>query len=555
MRKGRDKLITIILVVQFFMLVACNNGTWATDGSGKEGASEGNAGSECAVDGNSEIDSKKEGIDVAGKSAASSGLSTNEADTKAAGSSAPVKTTIQEDFPRTTLAEAGIHQECIDLIEEIITTDIENGFPSAQLAIVRDGKLVYEKGFGTVNAYYPDGTRKTDSAPVTTETLYDLASISKMIGVNYAIQKLVTDGELDINEKVSDYLGSEFYENTIYIDYADGVHADLETTKKWKSELTIAHLLKHMGGFAPSPKFHNPTVNPETLEYDPEIANPLYSSVSGDESAKKATIEKICETPLMYEPGTKVLYSDVDYMILGLVVEAKTGKDLDTYLKETFAEPLGLSHITYAPLDHGFDIDQIAATELNGNTRDGYVTFPGIRTETIQGQVHDETAYYCMGGMSGHAGIFSNATNLAMLGSLMIDGTYNGQTFFSQEVIDQFTAPKSANYQNWGLGWWRQGDMQRTKYFGTKAGPDTIGHQGWTGTLLMIDPEKKLVIAYLTNKINSPVINKEVDSNKFLGSRYTSSTLGFVPEILYVGLDSDEDVTEELAALRAELLK
>ncbi len=458
--------------------------------------------------------------------------------------------TVKESFPMATLEEAGIHQECIDLVEEIITRDIENGFPSAQLAVVRNGKLVYAKGFGTVNAYYPDGTRKTDSAPVTAETLYDLASVSKMIGANYAIQKLVSDGDLDINEKISDYLGPEFYENTIYIDYKDGEHPDLETIKKWKSELTIAHLLKHMGGFAPSPKYYNPTVNPETLEYDPEIANPLYSSVSGDESAKKATIAKICETPLMHKPDTKVLYSDVDYMLLGLVVEAKTGKDLDTYLKETFAKPLGLSHISYTPLDHGFSLDQIAATELNGNTRDGFISFPGIRTKTIQGQVHDETAYYCMGGISGHAGIFSNAANLAMLGTLMIDGTYDGQTFFSHEVIDQFTAPKASAYQNWGLGWWRQGDMQRTKFFGTKAGPNTFGHQGWTGTLLMIDPEKKLVIAYLTNKINSPVIDKEVDPNKFTGSLYTSSTLGFVPEILYVGLDSDDNVTEELEELK-----
>lgn len=458
---------------------------------------------------------------------------------------------IVQTITTASLEEAGIHPECIELIEDIITTDIENGFPSAQLAIVRDGKLVYEKGFGTVNAYNPDGTRKTDSAQVTTDTLYDIASISKMVGVNYALQKLVTDGEIDINEKVCDYLGDEFYRDTIYIGYEEGAHVHLDTIVTWKSELTIAHLLKHMGGFPPSPKYHNPTINPETLEYDPEIENPLYSSVSADQDAKEATIKAICKTPLMYEPGTKVLYSDVDYMILGLIVEKKTGMDLDTYLKKTFAEPLGLTHITYTPLDHGYLPDSIAATELNGNTRDGYISFPGIRTDTIQGQVHDEMAYYCMGGVSGHAGVFTNATDLARLGYLMIDGTYEGKTFFSPEAIALFTAPKSTDYQNWGLGWWRQGDMQRTKYFGTKAGSGTIGHQGWTGTLLMIDPEKKLVIAYLTNKINTPVINKDEDPNKFVGSLYTSSTLGFVPEILYTGLDEDVDVTKELEALRS----
>lgn len=457
---------------------------------------------------------------------------------------------IPQAIPTASLEEAGIHPECIELIEDIVTADVENGFPSAQLAIVRDGKLVYEKGFGSVNAYNPDGTRKTDSAKVTTDTLYDIASISKMVGVNYALQKLVSDGEIDINEKVCDYLGDEFYRDTIYIDYKDGAHVYPDTIVTWKSELTIAHLLKHMGGFPPSPKYHNPTINPETLEYDPAIENPLYSAVSADKAAKEATIKAICKTPLMYKPGTKVLYSDVDYMILGLIVEKKTGMDLDTYLKKTFAEPLGLTHITYNPLDNGFLPDSIAATELNGNTRDGYISFPEIRTYTLQGEVHDEMAYYCMGGVSGHAGVFTNATDLARLGYLMIDGTYDGKTFFSPEAITLFTAPKSTDYQNWGLGWWRQGDMQRTKYFGTKTGPDTIGHQGWTGTLLMIDPEKKLVIAYLTNKINTPVIDKNKDPNKFEGSLYTSSTLGFVPEILYTGLDEDIDITDALTELR-----
>lgn len=449
-------------------------------------------------------------------------------------------------IPYGTLEEAGIHQECIDLIEKIITSDIEQGFTSAQLSIIRSGKLVYENAFGKVNSYNPDGTRKTDSPDVTKDTLYDLASVSKMIGVNYALQKLVTDGEISIDEKITDFLGQEFVDNTIFIDYEEGSHESLDTIKQWKNELTIAHLLRHQGGFPPSPKYHNPTINPETFEYDPEIINPLFSSTSADSSAKKATIEAICKTPLMFEPGSKVMYSDVDYMLLGLIVESKTGKDLNTYLQDTFCRPMGLTHVTYNPLENGFSRDDCAATELNGNTRDGYISFDGIRTDTVQGQVHDEMAYYCMGGISGHAGVFANATDLAMLGTLMLDGTYGDTQFFSPEVINQFTAPKSDDHKNWGLGWWRQGDMQRTNYFGTKSSTATFGHLGWTGTLLMIDPEKELVIAYLTNKINSPVTDIEENPNKFNGNWYTAATLGFVPEILYTGLDSNEDVHDSL---------
>ncbi len=445
-----------------------------------------------------------------------------------------------DSFPTSDLEEVGIHSECIELIENIIESDIEYGFSSAQLAIVKSGKLVYAGSFGKKNT-------KNDSENVNNDTLYDIASISKMIGVNYALQKLVTDGEIDIDTKIVDYLGQEFVDDTIYIEYEEGESRDLEEIKAWKAELTIRNLLKHQGGFPASPKYFNPTVNPANFEFDVNFENPLFAGNGADDETRQETILAINRTPLMYEPGSKTLYSDVDYMILGLIVEKVTGQDLDTYLKQTFCSPMGLKHITYNPLENGFDANDCAATELNGNTRDGYVYFDGIRTETIQGQVHDEMAYYSMGGISGHAGIFASATDLAKLGTLMLDGTYGDMEFFSREVIDEFTSPRDADQQNWGLGWWRQGDMQRVKYFGTKACSDTFGHQGWTGTLLMIDPEKELVIAYLTNKINTPVTDTEDNPNKFNGNWYTAGSLGFVPEILYIGMDEDIDVSKELS--------
>ena len=261
----------------------------------------------------------------------------------------------------------------------------------------------------------------------------------------------------------------------------------------------------------------------------------------------------ICKTPLDYEPGTDTVYSDVDYMILGYVVEKTTGEDLDTWLKKTFYEPLGLTHLTYNPMEHGYEKEDCAATELNGNTRDGVLDFDGFRTGTIQGQVHDEKAWYCMAGVSGHAGLFSNATDLAKLASIMLSGGYGEHRFFSRNVMDMFTAPKSVNDANWGLGWWREGDNDRAWYFGTESGSGTIGHQGWTGTLVMIDPDHDLVIVYLTNKINSPVTDPAANPNRFDGGYYTSSTLGFVPEILSIGMDSDEDITDQLRDLTADM--
>ena len=261
----------------------------------------------------------------------------------------------------------------------------------------------------------------------------------------------------------------------------------------------------------------------------------------------------ICKTPLWYEPGTKTVYSDADYMILGLVVEQVTGEDLNSWLRKTFWEPMGLTHITYNPLKNGFTKEDCAATELNGNTRDNLLEFPGYRTYTLQGEVHDEKAFYSMDGISGHAGLFGNASDVAKLASVMFCGGYGSHRFFSQNVIDLFTAPKMENAANWALGWWRQGDGQRIWYFGSQAGSDTIGHQGWTGTLVMADPQRNLVVAYLTNKINSRVTNVKKNANSFDGGWYTSSTLGFVPQILSIGMDSDADISGQLLDLSAEM--
>lgn len=453
-----------------------------------------------------------------------------------------------------TRKEAGLADESIKLIEDLIASDIEYGFPSAQLSIVRGGKLVYENAWGLVNTYLPDGSKNETSAPVTTDTLYDLASVTKMFSVNYALQKLLTDGRIDLDAKIADFLGSRFYEDTIDLHYEKGVNPGLETQQKWKADLTIRDLLRHQGGFAADPRYFIPCLDAASQRYDPDAVNLLFAGNDGTQATREATIEAICKTPLYYEPGTKTVYSDVDYMILGVVVEMVTGKDLNTYLKETFWIPMGLSHLSYNPLLHGFSQADCAATELNGNTRDGAITFPGIRTNTIQGQVHDEKAYYSMGGISGHAGLFSNATDLAKLASVMLTGGYGNYRYFSKDVMDIFTAPKKEDAAGWGLGWWREGDGERIGYFGTQAGSDVIGHQGWTGTLVMIDKSRDLIIVYLTNKIHSPVTDKANNPNKFDGGWYTASTLGFVPQILSIGMDQGEDGGQDVSRQLMDLL-
>lgn len=436
--------------------------------------------------------------------------------------------------------EAGIDDGAFELIDRIISADIENGFSSAQLAVIKDGRLVYENSWGNVKTY-DENKDPTEGVPVTVGTMYDLASNTKMYSVNYVLQYMLTKGEIDLDSRVVDIMGSSFADDTIKIDYEGYDAVSLDTNKKWKEELTIRDLLRHQGGFPPGPHYYNDRYDHASQDFDSDKGNVIYVGTAGDEKTREDTWEALCHTPLMYEPGSDTVYSDIDYMILCYCIEKIAGKGLDEYLSEVFFDPMELEHITYNPLDNGFLADDCASTELMGNTRDGRLHYSGIREETIQGRVHDPNAYYCMAGVSGHAGLFSSATDLAKLASVMLTGGYGDKKYFSQDVIDLFTAPKSEAYPNYGLGWWRQADHRRDWYFGSITDSDAFGHQGFTGTLSMIDPDNDLVIVLLTNKIHTPMMEKDETLGKWYGNFYTTASLGFAPQIIKIGMAEDVD--------------
>ena len=452
-----------------------------------------------------------------------------------------------------TLKEVGLSKEPFDLIEDIISSDIENGFTSAQLAVIKDGKLVYQNAWGLTNSYNPDGSRVEKGTKVSNDTLYDLASNTKMYSVVYSIQYLIDQNKISLDDKVVDIIGKEFVDNTIEIKFDDlENYPGLDTIKKWKSNITIKDLLMHQAGFPSSGHYHNEYFDTVNQKLDDNVKNVLYVENANKEKTLKEGINK---TPLIYEPHSKTLYSDIDYMLLGIIVEKITEKDLNTFLTDTYFKPMGLTHITYNPLDNGFKKDDCAATELNGNTRDGLIDFPGVRKETIKCEVHDEEAYYEMEGISGHAGLFANATDLAKLASVMLTGGYENNKFFSKNTRDLFISPQSDSTINYGIGWWREADDKRVWYFGSASPESTVGHQGWTGTLTMIDFENNMVIVYLTNSINTPIRDTSSleNANDFNGRYYTSSTLGFVPQIIYMGLDNDENLKPALKSLKNDI--
>ena len=448
-----------------------------------------------------------------------------------------------------TLKDVGLSEEPFKLISDIVESDIKNGFSSAQMAVIKDGKLVYQNAWGQTNSYNKDGSRIENGTKVTNDTLYDLASNTKMYSVAYAIQYLIEQEKISLNDKVVDIIGSDFVNNTQEIKFAafENKYPGLEKIKEWKSKITIKEVMMHQAGFPDSGHYHNEYFDTVNQKLDANVKNVLYVK---DATREKTLKEGICKTPLMYEPGTKTMYSDIDYMLLGIIIEKVTGKDLNSFLSETFWKPMELENITYKPLDNGFKKENIAATELNGNTRDGLVDFPNVRKETIQGEVHDEEAFYTMEGISGHAGLFANATDLAKLASVMLTGGYGNNKFFTKNTRDLFIAPQSSSTINYGIGWWREADDKRVWYFGTQSPESTIGHQGWTGTISMIDFENNMVIVFLTNSINTPISDtSSLDTaNSFNGNYYTTSTLGFVPQIIYTGLN-EKDPKEALNSL------
>ncbi|WP_026583478.1 penicillin binding protein PBP4B [Bacillus sp. J33] len=400
--------------------------------------------------------------------------------------------------------DAGFSSKGLKEIDKLINKEIKNGFPGAVLIVIKDGRIVKNSAYGTAKIYEKSDQLKHPQK-MKTGIMFDLASNTKMYAVNFVLQHLVSEGKVDLQEKIQHYF-PEFKDSN-------------EDEVKGKDELRIIDLLHHTGGFPSSVHYHNP-----------DRAGELYSQ------ERTNTLEMLLKTPLQYEPGTKQIYSDIDYMLLGFIIEKITGEQLDSYTENHIYKPLGLKHTFFNPLRKGLKEKEFAATELNGNTRDGVISFPNIRTYTLQGEVHDEKSFYSMDGVSGHAGLFSTTGDLAVLMQVMLNnGGYGKVKLFDKETIDQFVKPYEMN-PTYGLGWRLNGDSSMEWMFSKYAGNEVFGHTGWTGTVTVIDRENNLAIALLTNKKHSPVIDPLKDPHKFYGDIYSISQYGNVVSAVYEAL-------------------
>ncbi|WP_105264475.1 penicillin binding protein PBP4B [Pseudoalteromonas sp. T1lg76] len=381
-------------------------------------------------------------------------------------------------------------------VDTLIEQEVEQGFPGAVLGVVHKGELVKLSAYGYARAHH--GKESVAAQPMAVDTLFDLASNTKMFATNLALMHLVSQGRLDVNKPISHYLA--------------------EYTGQGREVRLVKDLLTHSAGYPAVVDFHR---------VDNHLGKPFYSLNS--ERTKQLLIRGV---PFEMMRAQRHLYSDVDYMLLGVLIERITNMPLDAYVESRLFAPLGLNTLVFNPLQKGFMPSQIAATEIEGNTRGGRVNFEGVRDYVLQGEVHDEKAFYSLAGVAGHAGLFADVQSVAKLTQLLLNrGSYGEVQLIRPEVVDQFIKP-TATDESYGLGWRRAGNGARIWHFGPYASPRAYGHTGWTGTVTVIDPEYDLAIVLFTNARHSEVTGSQSDY-RFKGKEFETGKYGSVITRVY----------------------
>ncbi len=349
-----------------------------------------------------------------------------------------------DGLARPTAAQrgaVGFDSVALARIDTVVAEAIgQRVFPGAVVAVGAGGTVAKMQSYGR-------HTYALDAPPVTPSSVFDLASLTKVVATTLAAMKLYDEGRLDLDAPVARYLPA-FGQNG-------------------KERVTVRHLLSHSAG--------------------QRVFHPFHTEGFRD---REAVLDFIWADTLRYAPGTATRYSDFDLIVLGEVVEAITGRRLDAYLRETFYLPLGMADTGFRPVG---TVDPRALPTERDRT---------FRRRTLQGEVHDETASL-LGGVAGHAGLFSTAPDLARLARLLTSGgEAYGHRFFSPATIDTFTTrARPAGEFPAALGWIATRPASEGYSSGGKRlGPRAFGHTGFTGTSLWIDPRTGLWVILLTNR-------------------------------------------------------
>jgi beta-glucosidase-like glycosyl hydrolase/CubicO group peptidase (beta-lactamase class C family) len=326
----------------------------------------------------------------------------------------------------------------------------DKAFPGATLAVGYRGKVSLH-AFGKLTY---DG-----KAPnVAIETMYDIASLTKVVATTTIVGKLV-EGDfpirLDLDANIERYLP----------EWTSGPQPE------WRHRVTVRHLLTHTSGLPPFKEYWRTS------------------------KSKQETLDRIFVEPLDYEPGTKEVYSDLGIILMAEIIERLTGRPLDVLAREFLFSPLAMSNTMYTPPKKIWP--SIAPTEIDNQ----------YRHRLIQGEVHDENAA-AIGGVSGHAGAFSTAPDLASFCQMLLNGgEYGHQRILRRATISEFTEPQELSGKARTLGWAVPTEGGSSGHF---MGPHTFGHTGFTGTSIWIDPDRQLFVVLLTNRVHPTRENQKI---------------------------------------------
>ncbi|HEX6369360.1 MAG TPA: serine hydrolase [Longimicrobium sp.] len=363
---------------------------------------------------------------------------------------APVPAPVAEAEPRmqpvTVLAaapasEAGFAGGLSAQLDSIAGAALaDRAAPAIAMAVGRHGRLVHLRGYGAVD--WAPG-----SAAVTDSTLFDLASVTKVVATTTAAMILEEEGRLDLDRTVASYLP--------------------ELTDSAKQPITVRMLLTHRGGL--------------------EAFAALYRDFRG----RQQYLEQINARPLRSTPGTATVYSDWDLILLQLIIERITGQELDAFVHDRIFAPLGMRETGFRP---GVPRGRIAATERDS-----------ARGGLIWGEVHDPNAW-AIGGVAGHAGLFGSARDLAVFAQMLLNGgEYGTVRILRPQTIARWTAPQVAGSSR-ALGWdTPSGESSAGRFFSTRS----FGHTGYTGTSMWMDPERGLFVVLLTTRVNPTAENQK----------------------------------------------
>jgi len=338
-------------------------------------------------------------------------------------------------------------QLAYDVVEKAVQ---DRAFPGATLAVGLRGKVAIH-AFGKLSY-------DTKAPAVKPTTMYDIASLTKVVATTTLVAK-VAEGDfavpLDLDAKVERYLP----------EWTSGPQPE------WRHRVTVRHLLTHTSGL------------------------PAFKEYWRTSKSKQETLTKIFAEPLEYEPGAKEIYSDLGIILMAEIIERLTGTTLDDLAKSFVFEPLGMKDTMYRPPKKLWP--QIAPTEIDNN----------LRHRLVRGEVHDENAF-AIGGVSGHAGVFSTAPDLAAFCQMLLNGgTYAHQRILRRAAVAQFTTPQQLSGGARTLGWAvpTPGGVSG-HYFSAHS----FGHTGFTGTSIWIDPDRQLFVVFLTNRVHPTRENQKI---------------------------------------------